>query len=82
VGNAWEWVSTRYQPYPGSRAGRAYGTQYVIRGGGADTRKPERLTATWRVFNYGHRNPKTKKLAVYRYLGFRCARGPRETDEP
>jgi len=82
VGNAWEWVSTRYQPYPGSRAGRAYGTQYVIRGGGADTRKPQRLTATWRVFNYGHRNPKTKKLAVYRYLGFRCARGPSETGRP
>jgi formylglycine-generating enzyme required for sulfatase activity len=81
VGNAWEWVSTRYEPYPGSRAGRAFGTQYVIRGGGADTRKPERLTATYRVFNYGHRNPRTKKLATYKYLGFRCARDLQQGEE-
>jgi iron(II)-dependent oxidoreductase len=72
-GNAWEWVATQYKPYPGSRAGKAVGTQYVIRGGGVDARKPGMLTATYRVFNYGHKNPRSGKLAIYRYLGFRCA---------
>ncbi len=75
IGNAWEWVSTRYKPYPGSKAVAAFGIQYVIRGGGAGSRKVKELNATYRVFNYGHRNPKTKKLAVYKFLGFRCARG-------
>ncbi|MFH2005939.1 MAG: SUMF1/EgtB/PvdO family nonheme iron enzyme, partial [bacterium] len=73
VGNAWEWVADRYKPYKGSKAGKAFGTQYVIRGGGAETKKANQLTATYRVFNYGHENPKSKKLAVYRFLGFRCA---------
>ncbi len=78
LGNAWEWVADRYRPYPGSKAKRAFGTQYVIRGGGAESKRPKELTATWREFNYGHRNPRTKKLAVYRFLGFRCARSPRK----
>jgi len=73
-GNAWEWVADQYKPYPGSKAHKAVGRQFVIRGGGAESRKPRELTATWREFNFAHQNPKSKKLAVYRYLGFRCAR--------
>jgi serine/threonine protein kinase/formylglycine-generating enzyme required for sulfatase activity len=76
-GNAWEWVADQYEPYPGSKAHKAVGTQFVIRGGGAESRKPKELTATWREFNYAHKNPKSKKLSVYRYLGFRCARSPK-----
>jgi len=76
-GNAWEWVADQYKPYPRSKAQEAVGTQFVIRGGGAESRKPKELTATWREFNYAHQNPKTKKLAVYEYLGFRCARSPK-----
>jgi sulfatase modifying factor 1 len=73
-GNAWEWVADQYKPYPGSKAHKAFGTQFVIRGGGAESKKPKELTATWREFNFAHENPKSKKLAVYKYLGFRCAR--------
>ena len=73
-GNAWEWVADQYKPYPGSKAATAYGKQYVIRGGGAESKKSRELTATWREFNYAHQNPKSKRLAVYQYLGFRCAR--------
>jgi serine/threonine protein kinase/formylglycine-generating enzyme required for sulfatase activity len=74
-GNAWEWVADQYKLYPGSKAEKeASGTQFVIRGGGAESRKPQELTATWREHNFAHTNPKTKKLAVYKYLGFRCAR--------
>jgi len=76
-GNAWEWVADQYKPYPGSKAPKAFGTQYVIRGGGAESKKAVELTATWREFNYAHKNPKSKKLAVYRFLGFRCARSPK-----
>ncbi len=76
-GNAWEWMADRYKPYPRSKAHKAFGTQYVIRGGGAESKKAQELTATWREFNYAHKNPKSKKLAVYKFLGFRCARSPR-----
>jgi formylglycine-generating enzyme required for sulfatase activity len=73
VGNAWEWVADEARPYPGA-AWKPVGQQYVIRGGGAEVRRAEHLTATYRQYNFGHENPKTKKLAVYRFLGFRCAR--------
>ena len=75
LGNVWEWVSTQAKPYPGNKDFRGvFGTQYVIRGGGGDSKGPHELTATYRLFNYGHLNPRTKKLATYEWLGFRCAR--------
>jgi iron(II)-dependent oxidoreductase len=72
AGNAWEWVSSAYLPYPYNptdgredlRAGPARGT----RGGGHDS-PPEELTTTQRGrtlsrnFRSGHHN-----------IGFRCAR--------
>ncbi|MDY0001660.1 MAG: bifunctional serine/threonine-protein kinase/formylglycine-generating enzyme family protein [Polyangia bacterium] len=75
IGNVWEWVSTEAKPYPGNTEFKGVvGTQYVIRGGGGDSKEPRELTATFRLFNYGQTNPKTKKLATYEWLGFRCAR--------
>lgn len=75
IGNVWEWVGTEAKPYPGNTVFRGVvGTQYVIRGGGGDSKDPQELTATYRLFNYGRVNPKSKKLATYEWLGFRCAR--------
>jgi formylglycine-generating enzyme required for sulfatase activity len=72
IGNAWEWVADEARPYPGANW-KPLGTQYVIRGGGAESKADKELTATYRLKNFGHENPKTKKLAIYKYLGFRCA---------
>jgi serine/threonine-protein kinase len=72
IGNAWEWTNTAYEPYPGSSAAPSTKTVFIIRGGGAESKNPEELTATYRAFDYPHRNEKGE-LATYPTLGFRCA---------
>ena len=72
AGNAWEWVSSAYTPYPyDSKDGREAptpGPERVTRGGGQDS-GPEHLTTSYRGaglsrnFRSGHHN-----------IGFRCAR--------
>jgi len=72
AGNAWEWVSSAYTPYPyDSKDGReapTLGPERVTRGGGQDS-GPEHLTTSYRGarlsrnFRSGHHN-----------IGFRCAR--------
>jgi iron(II)-dependent oxidoreductase len=72
AGNAWEWVSSAYRPYPyGDRDGRENlnpGPVRTTRGGGQDS-PAEEITTTQRGrglsrnFRSGHHN-----------IGFRCAR--------
>jgi formylglycine-generating enzyme required for sulfatase activity len=71
-GNAWEWVSSAYLPYPyDAKDGREDLTRDQVRGtrGGGQDSRPEELTTTHRGrhvsrnFRSGHHN-----------IGFRCAR--------
>jgi len=72
AGNAWEWVSSAYRPYPYDakdgredvRAGPLRGT----RGGGHDS-PPEEITVTQRGRNLS-RNP----ASGHHNIGFRCAK--------
>jgi len=72
AGNAWEWVSSAYRPYPYDasdgredlKAGPVRGT----RGGGHDS-TAEELTTTHRGRNLS-RNPS----AGHHNIGFRCAK--------
>lgn len=72
AGNAWEWVSSAYRPYPyDARDGRedpAAGPVRGTRGGGHDS-PPEELTTTQRGKNLS-RNPRSG----HHNIGFRCAK--------
>jgi len=72
AGNAWEWVSSAYLPYPynpnDSREDLKAGPVRGTRGGGHDSR-PEELTTTQRGRNLS-RNPRSG----HHNIGFRCAR--------
>jgi iron(II)-dependent oxidoreductase len=73
AGNAWQWVSSAYRPYPyraddGREELRDVSVERVTRGGGHDSR-PEELTATHRG-RHGSRAPR----AGHHNIGFRCAR--------
>lgn len=72
AGNAWEWVSSAYLPYPyDARDGREDLTHHHVRGtrGGGHDSPPDQLTTLYRGrtvsrnFRSGHHN-----------IGFRCAR--------
>jgi len=71
AGNAWEWVSSAYRPYPyNDRDGRedpAAGPVRATRGGGHDS-GPDEITVTQRGRNLS-RNPR----AGHHNIGFRCA---------
>ena len=71
-GNAWEWVSSAYRPYPyDARDGRedpAAGPVRGTRGGGHDS-PAEEITVTQRGRNLS-RNP----ASGHHNIGFRCAR--------
>jgi len=67
IGNVWEWTSSPYQPYPGSRAAPAGELYYVIRGGAFDTPDGD-ATATRR----GAVSPTAPRGDVGK-TGFRCA---------
>ena len=72
VGNAWEWVSSAYKPYPfNSNDGRENpqaGHVRATRGGGHDSPLPE-ITTTQRGKNLS-RNP----AAGHHKIAFRCAK--------
>lgn len=72
VGNAWEWVSSAYKPYPfDSNDGREdpqAGPVRATRGGGHDSPLPE-ITTTQRGKNLS-RNP----AAGHHNIAFRCAK--------
>lgn len=72
AGNAWEWVSSAYRPYPfDARDGRedlAAGPVRGTRGGGHDSPAAE-ITATQRGRNLS-RNP----ASGHHNIGFRCAK--------
>ncbi len=75
AGNAHEWVSSLYKPYPyRAKDGREHPDatgERVTRGGAADT-DAETLGTTWRGANVS-RNP----LAGHHNIGFRCAKSVR-----
>lgn len=72
VGNAWEWVSSAYRPYPyrpdDGREDPAAGPVRATRGGGHDASAQE-ITTTQRGRNLS-RNPRSG----HHNIGFRCAR--------
>jgi formylglycine-generating enzyme required for sulfatase activity len=72
AGNAWEWVSSAYRPYPyradDGREDQTPGPIRVTRGGGQDSSAAE-ITTTQRGRNLS-RNP----AAGHHNIGFRCAR--------
>jgi|SRR6185295_2259793 iron(II)-dependent oxidoreductase len=72
AGNAWEWVSSAYRPYPydagDGRENPAAGPVRATRGGGHDS-PAEEITTTQRGHNLS-RNP----AAGHHNIGFRCAR--------
>jgi len=72
VGNAWEWVSSAYRPYPyragDGREDAAAGPVRGTRGGGHDS-PAEEITTTQRGRNLS-RNP----ASGHHNIGFRCAR--------
>ncbi|MFZ9150870.1 MAG: formylglycine-generating enzyme family protein, partial [Burkholderiales bacterium] len=72
AGNAWEWVSSVYRPYPyrldDGREDLSPGPVRVTRGGGQDSSSAE-ITTTQRGRNLS-RNP----AAGHHNIGFRCAR--------
>lgn len=72
VGNAWEWVSSAYRPYPyrpdDGREDSAAGPVRGTRGGGHDASAQE-ITTTQRGRNLS-RNPRSG----HHNIGFRCAR--------
>lgn len=72
AGNAWEWVSSAYRPYPyrsdDGREDRAAGPVRGTRGGGHDS-PPEQITTTQRGRNLS-RNP----ASGHHNIGFRCAK--------
>jgi len=72
AGNAWEWVSSAYRPYPyDARDGRENETPGPVRatrGGGHDS-GPDEITVTQRGKNLS-RNPR----AGHHNIGFRCSR--------
>ena len=71
AGNAWEWVSSAYRPYPyDARDGREDTTPGPVRGtrGGGHDSGPEEITVTQRGRNLS-RNPR----AGHHNIGFRCA---------
>jgi len=71
-GNAWEWVSSAYRPYPyrpdDGREDLAAGPVRGTRGGGHDAR-PDEITTTQRG-----RNLSRAPRAGHHNIGFRCAR--------
>ena len=72
AGNAWEWVSSAYRPYPYNPSdGREDLTPGPIRGtrGGGQDSPPEQLTTTQRGRNLS-RNPRSG----HHNIGFRCAK--------
>jgi iron(II)-dependent oxidoreductase len=72
AGNAWEWVSSAYRPYPyradDGREDLAAGAVRATRGGGHDS-PAEEITATQRGRNLS-RNPRSG----HHNIGFRCAK--------
>lgn len=72
AGNAWEWVSSAYRPYPyradDGRENPEPGTVRATRGGGQDSSAAE-ITTTQRGRNLS-RNP----ASGHHNIGFRCAR--------
>lgn len=72
VGNAWEWVSSAYRPYPyrpdDGREDPTPGPVRGTRGGGHDA-SPQEITTTQRGSNLS-RNPRSG----HHNIGFRCAR--------
>ena len=72
AGNAWEWVSSAYRPYPyrsdDGREDALPGSVRATRGGGQDSSAAE-ITTTQRGRNLS-RNP----AAGHHNIGFRCAR--------
>jgi len=72
AGNAWEWVSSAYRPYPyqadDGREDPTPGVVRATRGGGQDSSADE-ITTTQRGRNLS-RNP----AAGHHNIGFRCAR--------
>ena len=72
AGNAWEWVSSAYRPYPydagDGRENPAAGPVRATRGGGHDS-PAEEITTTQRGHNLS-RNP----AAGHHNIGFRCAK--------
>lgn len=71
AGNAWEWVSSAYRPYPyDARDGREDATPGPVRGtrGGGHDSGPGEITVTQRGRNLS-RNPR----AGHHNIGFRCA---------
>jgi iron(II)-dependent oxidoreductase len=75
VGNAWEWVSSAYRPYPyradDGREDLKAGPVRSTRGGGHDSPEAE-ITTTQRGRNLS-RNP----AAGHHNIGFRCAQSER-----
>lgn len=74
AGNAWEWVSSAYRPYPyratDGREDLAAGPVRGTRGGGHDS-AAEEITTTQRGRNLS-RNPRSG----HHNIGFRCAQTP------
>jgi iron(II)-dependent oxidoreductase len=76
AGNAWQWVSSAYRPYPyrlddGREDQRDVSVERVTRGGGHDSR-PDDLTTTHRG-----RHVSRAPRAGHHNISFRCARsGP------
>ncbi len=72
AGNAWEWVSSAYRPYPydanDGREDQKAGPVRATRGGGHDS-PAEEITTTQRGRNLS-RNPR----AGHHNIGFRCAK--------
>jgi iron(II)-dependent oxidoreductase len=72
AGNAWEWVSSAYRPYPyraeDGRESAAPGPVRSTRGGGHDS-PPAHITTTQRGRDLS-RNP----ASGHHNIGFRCAK--------